>query len=108
MSTRQMRGADRALVQMVTKLGYDLHLAEARHRKAVVLSLLPAIDADEAKTQAATYWSCSGRRDAIREAAANTLRVCSAMPPARRREVWAAFRGGWKVARQFVNHGGAL
>lgn len=106
MSTRQLRSTDRAILQIVVKLAYDLRLAEARHRKALVASLLPSVDADEARTMAATYWSCSGRRDAIREMATPTLQICAAMPPARRREAWVAFRSGWRLAGKCL--GGAL
>lgn len=98
MSTRQLRSTDRAILQIIVKIGYDLRLAEVRHRKALVLSLLPAVDADEARTQAAAYWSASGRRDAIRETSKPTLQICAAMPRARRREAWVAFRSGWRLA----------
>jgi hypothetical protein len=98
MSTWQLRSTDKAILQMIVKLAYDLRLAEARFRKAVTLSRLPDGPGNEAKTQAATYWSCSGRRDAIREMATPTLQICAAMPPARRREAWVAFRSGWRLA----------
>jgi hypothetical protein len=98
MSTRQLRSTDKAIIQIIVKLAFDLRLAEARQRKALVLSLLPAVDADEPRTQAATYWSCSGRRDAVREMTLHTLQICAAMPPARRREAWVAFRSGWRLA----------
>lgn len=98
MSARQLRSTDKAILQIVVKLGYDLRLAEARHRKACVLAALPSVNADEAKVQAAAYWSASGRRDALRESATPTLQICASMPPARRREAWVAFRSGWRLA----------
>lgn len=98
MSARQLRSTDRAILQIIVKAGYDLRLVEARHRKALVASLASTVDADEARVRASAYWSASGRRDAIREAALSTLRICAAMPPARRREAWVAFRSGWRVA----------
>lgn len=107
MSTRQLRSTDRAILQIVTKLGYDLRLAEARHRKAAILAVLPSVDVDEAKVQAAAYWSASGRRDALRESATPTLQICAAMPPARRREAWVAFRSGWRLAGSVIKQGGA-
>lgn len=105
MSTRQPRSTEKAIFQIIMKLGYDLRLAEAQHRKARVLAALPSVDADEAKVQSAAYWSASGRRDAIREAALSTLQICASMPPARRREAWVAFRSGWRIASKTI--GGA-
>lgn len=98
MSTRQLRSTDRAILQIIVKIGYDLRLAEARKRGAHLHSLLAGFDSAEAKVKDAAYWSASGRRDAIREMAKPTLQICAAMPPARRREAWVAFRSGWRLA----------
>jgi hypothetical protein len=98
MSTRQLRSTDRAILQIVTKLGYDLRLAESRKRSTYILSMLAGVDSAESKVKDAAHWSASGRRDAIREAALSTLQICAAMPPARRREAWVAFRSGWRLA----------
>ena len=98
MSTRQLRSTDRAILQIVVKTGYDLRLAEARFIKAKIASIAAKAEEPEADLRRITYWNRSGLRQGIREVALSTLQICAAMPPARRREAWVAFRSGWRLA----------
>lgn len=98
MSTRQMRSTDRAILQIIVKLGYDLRLAEARHDVAWLALHGSNVTPSEDDLRRITYWNRAGHRDALRESATNTLQICAAMPPARRREAWVAFRSGWRLA----------
>lgn len=97
MSNRQLRSTDRAILQIIVKIGYDLRLAEARFLKAKIAWLCDSGPRSAAERLSA-YHSSDGKRGAVRETAESTLQICAAMPPARRREAWVAFRSGWRLA----------
>jgi hypothetical protein len=106
MSTRQMRSTDKAILQIILKLSYDLRMAEARHDVAWLALHGSNVTPSEDDLRRTTYWNRAGCRDALRQVATVTLQVCAAMPPARRREAWAAFRQSWRTAGDVMKRGG--
>jgi hypothetical protein len=99
MSTRQLRSTDKAIVQILTNVGYDLRMAEGTH-KATKLRWLTSTD--RSVTDLVKFHRSDCRRDLARQCASRMLQIVAVLPPARRREAWAAFRHGWRIAGEVL------